>query len=270
VIWLVVLIAISVFAWMHRRSYPLAAFGWFGFLLLLAPTSSVVPIRDVIAERRLYLPFICLLLITAEFLRRIRIQPVMLASALGVVLVIASYATYQRSQVWSTALAFWTDTAAKSPNNARAQFQLAYAQWKEGRCSESADNYAKVAKLQKPDDRLLIDWALALDCLDKPDEAVSKLRQAAAMAPSALIYAQIGMVYGTRGKMDEAITALEQAEKLDPRFEMTYVYRGNVQAARGDYKNAADWYRRALSLNPNNETAQNGLAIAERNLKQVR
>jgi tetratricopeptide (TPR) repeat protein len=127
-----------------------------------------------------------------------------------------------------------------------------------------------VAKLQKPDDRLLIDWALALDCLDKPDEAVSKLRQAAAMAPSALIYAQIGMVYGKRGKLDEAITALEQAEKLDPRFEMTYVYRGNVQAARGDYKNAVDWYRRALSLNPNNETAQNGLAIAERNLKQVR
>ena len=42
----------------------------FGFLILLAPTSSVVPIRDVAVERRLYLPFICLLFITVDFLRR--------------------------------------------------------------------------------------------------------------------------------------------------------------------------------------------------------
>jgi tetratricopeptide (TPR) repeat protein len=269
-IWFAVLAAVSIFAWMYRREYPLAAYGWFGFLLLLAPTSSVIPIRDVIAERRIYLPFICLLFITAEFLRRIRIQPAMLASALGVVLVVASYATYQRSKVWATTLAFWSDTAAKSPGNARAHFQLAYAQWKAGNCSQAVENYAKVATLQKPDDRLLVDWALALDCLNKPDEAVAKLRQAAAHAPSALIYAQIGMIYGKRDRFEDSIAALDQAAKLEPRFEMTYVYRGNLHLTRGEYQTAAGWYRHALAINPNNQTARNALALAEQKARGAR
>lgn len=270
IIWFVVLAAISVLAWKYRRQYPLASFGWFGFLVLLAPTSSIIPIRDVIAERRIYLPFICLLLITAEFVRRIRMQPVMLASALGVLLVLSSYATYQRSQVWSTPLAFWTDTVSKSPENPRAHFQLAYAQWKAGQCTLAEGNYQKVAKLQKPDERLLIDWALALECMNKPDEAVARLREAAALSPSAIVYAQIGMIYGKRGRFDEAMDALNQAEKYDPRFDMTYVYKGNLFASRGQYDTAVGFYKHALAINPANETAQSALGIAERNLGKAR
>ena len=264
------LLGVTVLAWRCRKQYPLAAFGWLGFLLLLAPTSSVVPIRDVIVERRLYLPFICLLLITVDFLRRWRTSPALLASVFGLVLVAGAAASYQRNHVWSTALTFWTDAAAKSPGNARAQFQLAYAQWKNGDCASAVANYEKVAALQKPDDRLLVDWALALDCVDKPDQAVAKLRQAAALAPSALIHAQIGMVYGKRGRNEEALTALAEAEKMNPAFEMTFVYRGNVFAARGDLPGAIAWYKHALAINPNNETARTALAAAEQRLRQAR
>src|SRR5262249_2157756 len=54
----------------YRKRYPLASFGFLATLLLLAPTSSIAPLRDPQAEHRLYLPFIGLLLITAEVLRR--------------------------------------------------------------------------------------------------------------------------------------------------------------------------------------------------------
>ena len=64
---LIGLIAVSVLAFIFRRRFPLASYGWFTFLLLLAPTSSFVPIRDPIGERRMYLPFIGLLFITVEF-----------------------------------------------------------------------------------------------------------------------------------------------------------------------------------------------------------
>ena len=70
IIGLAALLAVSVLAWIYRRRFPLASYGWFVFLILLAPTSSFVPIRDPMAERRLYLPFIGLLFITVEFLRR--------------------------------------------------------------------------------------------------------------------------------------------------------------------------------------------------------
>ncbi len=64
------LLIVSVLAWIYRRSFPLASYGWFVWLILLAPTSSLVPIRDPMAERRMYLPFIGLLFITLEILRR--------------------------------------------------------------------------------------------------------------------------------------------------------------------------------------------------------
>ena len=270
VVALIGLIAVTFLAWRYRKQYPLAAFGWLGFLLLLAPTSSVVPIRDVIVERRMYLPFICLLLISVDFVRRWRTSPALLASIFGIVLVASATTSYQRNHVWSTALAFWTDAAAKSPKNARAQFQLAYAQWKSGNCQAAVTNYQKVAALQKPDDRLLVDWALALDCVNKPDEAIAKLQQAAAIAPSAIIHAQIGMVYGKRNRYDEALAALAEAEKINPAFDMTFVYRGNIFAARGDLPGAAALYRHALALNPANDVAREALAATEQRLRQPR
>ena len=54
----------------YRRRYPLACFGLLVFVILLAPTSTVIPIKDPIAERRVYLPMIGLLLFLLEPIRR--------------------------------------------------------------------------------------------------------------------------------------------------------------------------------------------------------
>lgn len=264
---LTALIGVSALAWRVRRKWPLIAFGWFGFLLLLAPTSSVVPIRDVIVERRLYLPFLCLLALTAAFVRRWRNHPGMLAAAGALVLSASAYAAWQRNHVWDNPLSFWSDAVKKSPDNARARFQLAYAQWQNNKCTEAVSTYAETARLQEPDDRLLIDWALALECAGKPDEAIAKLQQAQSVSPSALVQAQIGMIYGKRERFDEALDALDKAEKLDPAFEMTYVYRGNVHMSRGETPAAAEQYRRALAINPKNETARKALTAAEGQLR---
>src|SRR5258708_26321563 len=74
-------------AFYFRRRYPLAAYGFFAYLILMAPTSSFIPIQDPVAERRLYLSMIGLLFIVLEFLRRWKAERTAMLAALGGVLI---------------------------------------------------------------------------------------------------------------------------------------------------------------------------------------
>ena len=238
-----------------RKRYPLMSYGFLVFLLLLAPTSSFVPIKDALVERRIYLPMIGLLLIAADLLRRWKAGRKVLAAAMAAVMLAAAGMTLQRNRVWAAPVPLWQDSVAKSPHNYRANFQLAYAYYAEHRCSEAVAQYARVAELREPDAHLLIDWALACDCAGQPAEALAKLEQAAALEPTAHVYSLIGMMHGKQGRYREALEALATAEKLDRYFAMTFFYRGNIYSAMGDNPRAIQEYREAVMRDADNGPA---------------
>jgi tetratricopeptide (TPR) repeat protein len=265
---LIAILLVAGAAFYFRRPHPLAAYGFFVFVILLAPTSSFVPIKDPVAERRLYLSMIGLLFIVLEFLRRVNVRQTKWIAALASVLVIAAMMTHSRSEVFSDPVAFWEDTVAKSPQKARDEFQLAEAYRERGDCTKSLDHYGRSEQLDPTDDRLYIDWGLAYDCLNQPAQAVAKLQQAAKMKPKAHVYSQIGMVYGKQGRNTEALEALAMAAKLDPNFDTTYQYRGAVYANMGHLQAAVDDFRHAVALNPRNQIASQALATAEARLQK--
>ena len=259
---LIALVALAVAAWIYRKSFPLAAFGVLLFLLLIAPTSSIVPIKDVLAERRLYLPALGLVLVCLELLRRVAFSRIVwIGSA---VLAVCVFLTYQRNEVWTTPLALWQDSVSKSPAKLRPRFQLAFAQYQLNQCPAAAQTYEQASRLGPVDDQLLIDWALALDCAGHPQEAIAKLRQALQFGATAHLYSQIAMVSAKHGMTQDALQALAQAEKIDPNYDMTYVYRGNIYEQAGDRASAAREYQHALALKPNNQAARDALARVSR------
>jgi len=266
IIGLIAILLAAGAAFHYRRRYPLAAYGFFAFVILMAPTSSFVPIADPVAERRLYLSMIGLLFIALEFLRRVDVRQPKWIAGLAAVLFVAGIATHSRNFVWSDKVALWEDTAAKSPNKSRVQFQLAQAYYEAGHCDRALPHYERTAQLERPDYRLFIDWGLAYDCLNRPEQALEKFRQAASLKQTAHVYSQIGMVYAKQGKHAEALEALATAEKIDPNFDMTYTYRGGVHLGQGNPTAAIEDFRRALALNPQNEIARRALAMTEQQL----
>jgi tetratricopeptide (TPR) repeat protein len=260
IIGLIGLLAVSVLAWIYRRRFPIASYGWFVFLILLAPTSSFVPIRDPMAERRMYLPFIGLLLITVEFLRRWKTSRNALIGSLALVLVVEGALTYQRNLLWGSAIDIWKDTVSKSPQKLRPRFQLAQAYFQTADCADSVDEFGKAAALEPPAYDLLLDWGLAYDCAGNSQLAIAKFQQAAAQHPNAHTYSQLGMEYGKVGKYPEALEALSTAQRLNPGFAMTYYYLGNIHAIQGNRAQAREDYQRVLALDPNNAPATEALA----------
>jgi tetratricopeptide (TPR) repeat protein len=249
-----------------RRRYPLASYGFLVYVLLMAPTSSFVPIKDPVAERRLYLPMIGILLVLIAALSRIRVDRRKLAAAFGGIAIVLGILTYQRNLVWANEIDLWEDAARKTPGKQRVLSQLAHAYFSSGRCLDAIARYAEAARVAQPDYGLLVDWGLAYDCADQPDRAVAELRAAAKINPTAHVYSQIGMVYAKQSRWQEALDALDQAAKIDSNYDMIYDNRGGIRAKTNDLAGAAADYHHALSINPGNEHARHMLDIVQRQL----
>ncbi len=115
-----------------------AAFGVAWFFLLLSPTSTFLPIADVLVEHRVYLASWGLFLAAVLGGERLvaRVAPgrrdLVAGVAVGAVWVLLAVALHRRNAVWETELAFWTDVVAKSPTKARPYLGLGVAKGRQG------------------------------------------------------------------------------------------------------------------------------------------
>jgi protein O-mannosyl-transferase len=270
---LVGLILVVFLAWKYRREYPLASYGVAMFLLLLSPTSSIVPIDDVMVDRRIYLPMVGLILIALEVIRRIPFTRTTLSVLLSAVLFILAAFSYQRNQVWANPVALWQDAVDKSPNKYRPRFQLAFAQYNLQKCQESATQYRRAMQMPEADETLMIDAALAFDCIGNPDESMAALNRAYVMAEKkndeefklqALL--NMGQLEGKRGRNDEALEFLNRAATVRAIHDVTYQFRGIVYVQMNRLEDAKRDFETALRINVRNDKARQGLELVNRQL----
>ena len=254
---LLILLASAIY---FRKRYTLACFGFLAALALIAPTSSVVPIMDAVAERRLYLPMLGLVLVAVELLRRWRAPRQAVAGTAVAVLIVLAFLCFQRNQVWASNVTLWEDAVAKSPRNWRAHFQLGVAYLEQRRCDAAAREFETAAGLGKPDYRLYVDWASAESCRNRPEQALEKLRLAVGIERRAVVFSEMALIYGKLGNDAEAYAAIATALELNPREDMAYFCRGNLRFRSGDLAGAAADYHIAIEINPDNQQAQKGLA----------
>jgi tetratricopeptide (TPR) repeat protein len=228
---LVVTAVLAATVWALRFRPACGFLGAF-FFLLLAPTSSFLPLfGEVFAERRMYLalaPIIVLVVIgyqkgfaaaasacklTANQRRWILI---VLVAALVTVL---GAATARRNEDYRSALAIWSDTAAKRPGNWRAFTEVGTALTAEGRFTEAISYYQHALQL-KPDYAMAYaNWGVALGMQGKLSEAIAELQRALQLNPrSVYAHYNLGLVFSKQGHTELAKGQFEQALQVDPTF----------------------------------------------------
>jgi tetratricopeptide (TPR) repeat protein len=112
--------------------------------------------------------------------------------------------------------------------------------------------------------------SIALAKLDRPDEALLAAELAVKLGPTAWEpHVQLAeALSGVEGRLDEAQHAADRAVELGPSEARTHLAAGAVAAAAGRKPEAADSFREALRIDPNNSRAYN--ALARLNLGTVR
>ncbi len=218
--------AFAVHSW--RRGRRLDAFCVTWFYLLLAPSSSLFPIRDAFFEHRAYGALLAVALGIARLLDLLRRRrPTVAATAAGLLIVSLTTATVQRNRVWSTPLSLWRDAVAKAPHKSRPH--MAYG--------------------------------VALGQAGRLDEAIVELDTAVRISPDfARAWNDLGQALLRKGDAARGLPALRRAVQLDPRNVSAWYNLAVAQDRSGDVSSAETSYRKALELDPRFAPALNGLA----------
>lgn len=132
VLWGLLVITLSlILAWFaarKRHTLPIA-FGILWFYVALIPSSSVIPLAEVMNHHRTFFPYMGLVMasVWAAYLlfrklvgtRPSAIQQGVAVTAVALVLSAHAYGTYERNEVWDNDESLWHDVTVKSPNNGR-------------------------------------------------------------------------------------------------------------------------------------------------------
>jgi tetratricopeptide (TPR) repeat protein len=184
-------------AWALRRRPSLGFIGaW--FFLILAPTSSFVPLEDAAFEHRMYLALAAVVLLTVrggytvvawgatrfpDVFRGRFSRRVTLMLPVAVVAAALTGATIARNRCYRTELAIWQDAADKSPANARAHNNLGNALDDAGQVGEAIRHYREALRWKPDYPDALNNLGAALASTGKVVEAVGCFREALEQKP---------------------------------------------------------------------------------------
>ena len=121
----------------------LVGLGILWFFATISVESSLIPLADVMVERRAYLPSVGILVAasTAAALLWQRAAPAGwaggLAASAAVLSLALAAATAARSAVWRDEVSLWADAAAKAPRKPRPHLNLGVAHYQRGRVDDA-------------------------------------------------------------------------------------------------------------------------------------
>jgi tetratricopeptide (TPR) repeat protein len=269
----VVLLAASV--WAVRAGLPWLGFLGAWFFLILAPTSSVLPLHtEPVAERRMYLPLaavvaLVVILVRAALVRvsaERRIGPALTAAAAAALAVV----TFLRVQDYRTVLGIWEDALRKSPRSTSVRNNLGNAYAFSGQLDKALEQYHEAVRLNPNHPLAFFNIGFTLVHQNKNAEAVAplmeaiRIRQADANAQYVL-----GRALANSGRPAEGLPHFEIALDMKPGDAEARRDYASALLAVGRLPDAVHHFREALRTHPQDQAAHSRLGNALVNMGQM-
>ena len=208
----------ALLGWVGVLAVVLVAMRWFrnlqpgfwviGSLLLLLPSSSILPASDFVADRRMYLPLVALVVALARIPR--------LLSVAGIFAAISIWGT----GFYLTEHSLWQRAVELAPAKARPKMQLARVSVPR----EAIKLLDEAQKIAPNDPAVASEKARVFISMNRPDLALVEFGRALALAPNdGLAIANRGSALAMLGQPDAARLDFERALRVDPcQFDARY------------------------------------------------
>ena len=270
------LLGVAVYLFLKSKStlrdWRVISFGMFWFYITLSVESSIIPLKMILCEYRIYLPSLgffvavvsLIFLGVARFgvtlggLRKTGI--VFLACVVGLFTVL----TFARNSLWADQIRLWEDVAKKSPSNARGRYNLGLSLARQGRLDEAMKEFQATLNLDPREAKAHLNLGLIYDRQGRPEGALQELQVALELEPNnAKIHYNLGVILARWGRTEEAKRAFENTVKLNPYDASAHNNLGVLLVQQGRIKEAMKEFETALQLDP-------GHTNARRNLEKLR
>jgi tetratricopeptide (TPR) repeat protein len=209
-----------------------SAWGFLGawFFLILAPTSSIMPLKDLAFEHRMYLPLAAVIAAVTVGLyplarsRALRWAMRMLVMAAALTL---GTLTYQRNNDYRSSMAIWKSALDRNPDNPRANLVIAQELSNDPRRFDEAQEHYRKGLVKDPNGWYGADLIRG--------------------------YSNRGLMYLNRGKYSQAAEDLSKAVESEPSLWLAWGNLAYAHMELGQYPPAIREATRAIELKPNGD-----------------
>lgn len=220
--------AIAFFISIRNKILAPISFGIIWFFVTLAPTSSIIPLAEVLNDHRMFYPlvgFVCaivylisLFIVKNEYkIKESNIyKTVLLVLVIGI-LFTHFYGVRIRTEVWDNGTSLWYDVTIKSPKNGRG----------------------------------LMNYGLQLMRDKKYDEAMVYYHKAVKYSPYySYLYTNMALCFNAMGMVDSADVNYKKSLKYGYYSHKTHYYYGDFLLAQKRYNDAVDQFKISLEMAP--------------------
>jgi tetratricopeptide (TPR) repeat protein len=229
-------------------------FGIVWFFVLLAPTSSIVPIRDPAFEHRTYLAsagILTVLVLGGRWVCRRLQAPPRVGSTLAIVTVLVlGTATVLRVREYRSESVLWATVVDQAPHNPRGHNNLGLSLLLEGRTAESLLALEKAVELDANYPMALRNLGCALIAAGRFAEAADGFRKSLALEESAEAHQGLGAAFVSLQEHSAAEVHLRRAIELAPNVAANHHWLGNALLKQARREEAMSEFARALALDP--------------------
>jgi tetratricopeptide (TPR) repeat protein len=225
------------------------------FLITILPSSSVVPLDDLIFEHRLYLPSAGILVLASTAIFTIAYKhpgtKIPLTAGLALVVLALAFSSYSRNAVWLSEVSLWEDTVRKSPGKARPHHNLGAAYKKQDRPEDAMREFQAAVRIEPDSFRLHESLGLVYRDRGMREEAIREFQAAIRLNPDFTdAYNNLGLSYMRMGLLEKAIELFQDALSLDPQDASAHFNLGYVYSREGLAEKAISHYSTAIRIKP--------------------
>lgn len=254
----IALVSGSVVLYLRR---PSRGFVFVWFFLILLPTSSFVPLKDVIFEHRMYLSLASVSVLVVFGWRWIlgRIcragliiptaaRPIAVGTLLAVAAALGAR-SFSRNQDYHDPIGMWSSVVERYPEHSRARNNLGVAYYEAEEYEKAMPHLEAAIRLTPNDTKARSNLAQTLHKLGRSLESALEYGKTAELQPDSWTTAfNQGNGYYEAGRDQEAISALAAAKSIDPGEIEAYIVTGNALTRMIRHDEAIAEYQDGIQL----------------------